>query len=66
VAASTNDNTVAEGQTITASGGGTLGFLESASYGPASGTGTLTYTDGSTQSYTLNAPDWWSTTGARR
>jgi hypothetical protein len=60
-AAGTNDNTVAEGQTISMSGGGTLGFLVSASYGPASGTGTLTYTDGSTQSYTLNAPDWWST-----
>ena len=35
-------------------------FLVSASYGPASGTGTITYTDGSTQSYTLDAPDWWS------
>jgi Carbohydrate binding module (family 6)/F5/8 type C domain/Glycosyl hydrolase family 95 catalytic domain len=62
VAAGTNDNTVAEGQTITMSGGGTLGFLVSASYGPVSGTGTVTYTDGSTQSYTLTSPDWWSTT----
>ena len=44
---------MAEGQTITTSGSGTLGFLVSASYGPASGTGTITYTDGSTQSYTL-------------
>ncbi len=61
VAAGTNDNTVAEGQTITMSGSGTLGFLVSASYGPASGTGTITYTDGSTQSFTLNSPDWWST-----
>ncbi|HEX3963019.1 MAG TPA: carbohydrate-binding protein, partial [Trebonia sp.] len=62
VAAGTNDNTVAEGQTITMSGSGTLGFLVSGSYGPASGTGTITYTDGSTQGYTLNAPDWFSTT----
>ena len=62
VAAGTDDNTVAEGQTITMSGSGTLGFLVSASYGPASGTGTITYTDGSTQSYTLTSPDWWSTT----
>jgi hypothetical protein len=62
VAAGTNDNTVAEGQTITLSGSGTLGFLVSASYGPASGTGILTYTDGSTQSYSLTAPDWFSTT----
>jgi Carbohydrate binding module (family 6) len=61
VTAGTNDNTVAEGQTITMSGSGTLGFLVSASYGPASGTGTITYTDGSTQSYTLNSPDWFST-----
>ena len=61
VAAGTNDNTVAEGQTITMSGSGTLGFLVSASYGPATGTGTITYTDGSTQGYTLNAPDWFST-----
>ena len=62
VAAGTNDNTVAEGQTIDMSGSGTLGFLASASYGPATGTGTITYTDGSTQSYTLTVPDWWSTT----
>ena len=62
VAAGTNDNTVAEGQTISMSGSGTLGFLVSASYGPASGTGTITYTDGSTQSYTLTSPDWFSTT----
>ena len=61
VAAGSNDNTVAEGQTIAMSGSGTLGFLVSGSYGPASGTGTITYTDGSTQSYTLNAPDWFST-----
>jgi len=62
VAAGTNDNTVTEDQTITMSGSGTLGFLVSASYGPVSGTGTITYTDGSTQSYTLTSPDWWSTT----
>jgi Carbohydrate binding module (family 6)/F5/8 type C domain/Abnormal spindle-like microcephaly-assoc'd, ASPM-SPD-2-Hydin len=62
VAAGVDDNTVAEGQIITLSGSGTLGFLVSASYGPATGTGTITYTDGSTQSYTLTSPDWWSTT----
>jgi hypothetical protein len=61
-AASTNDNTVAEGQTIDVSGSGSsIGFLLSASYGPASGTATITYTDGSTQTVTLNAPDWFST-----
>lgn len=61
VAAGVNDNTVAEGQKIAVTASGTLGFLISASYGPASGTGTITYTDGSTQSYTLTAPDWFST-----
>jgi hypothetical protein len=61
-AAGTNDNTVAEGQTIDVSGSGSsIGFLVSASYGPASGTATITYTDGSTQTVTLNAPDWFST-----
>jgi hypothetical protein len=63
VSAGTADNTVAEGQTITLSGSGSeLGFLLSASYGPATGTGTITYTDGTTQSYTLTSPDWFSTT----
>ncbi len=62
VSAGTNDNTVAEGQTISLSGSPhTLGFLVSASYGPATGSGTITYTDGSTQSYTLTVPDWFST-----
>ena len=61
VAAGTSDNTVAEGQKVAVTAAGTLGFLISASYGPASGTGTITYTDGSTQSYTLTAPDWFST-----
>ena len=61
-AAGTDDNTVAEGQTVDVSGSGSgIGFLLSASYGPASGTATITYTDGSTQSVSLNAPDWFST-----
>jgi Carbohydrate binding module (family 6) len=61
VAAGVADNTVAEGQKIAVTASGTLGFLISASYGPATGTGTITYTDGTTQSYTLTAPDWFST-----
>jgi hypothetical protein len=62
-AAGSADNTVAEGQRIALSGSAsTLGFLVSASYGPATGTGTVTYTDGSTQSFTLTSPDWFSTT----
>jgi hypothetical protein len=62
VAAGSADNTVAEGQRIALSGSkSTLGFLVSASYGPASGTGTVSYTDGSTLSFTLTSPDWFST-----
>ncbi len=58
------DNVVSNGQVISLSGSATtLGFLLSASYGPASGTGTITYTDGSTQSFTLTAADWWNPSG---
>jgi hypothetical protein len=63
VSAGTEDNTVADGQDITIGASGShIGFLLSASYGPASGFGVITYTDGTTQSYTLTSPDWWSTT----
>ncbi|MGH3170243.1 MAG: glycoside hydrolase family 3 C-terminal domain-containing protein, partial [Trebonia sp.] len=59
--AGTPDNVVAEGQTIDASGSGTtLGFLGFGTYGTNTGTGTITYTDGSTQSFTLSFADWWS------
>ncbi|NUP51864.1 MAG: hypothetical protein HOW97_31780, partial [Catenulispora sp.] len=64
VAAGVKDNTVAENQIITMSGSGTLGFLLNSSYGPVSGTGTITYTDGTKQSYTLSSADWWSATPA--
>ncbi|GIH15406.1 glycoside hydrolase family 3 C-terminal domain-containing protein [Rugosimonospora africana] len=57
------DNVVAGGQVISASGtGDTLGFLLAATYGPATGTGRVSYADGSTQSFTLSAPDWYSAT----
>ena len=55
------DNIVAGGQTVPFTGSGTkLGFLGTADYGSASGTGLITYTDGTTQSYTLSFSDWWS------
>jgi lysophospholipase L1-like esterase len=61
----TPDNAIATGQLISASGSGTtLGFLISASYGPASAAGTLQYSDGTTQSYTLASPDWFVTGSA--
>jgi alpha-galactosidase len=55
------DNVVAQGQSFTVSGtGSNVGFLAAATHGPASGTGTINYTDGSTQDFTLTLPDWYS------
>jgi hypothetical protein len=60
------DNTVASGQTIALSGSGSiLGFLLSADYGSASGTGTITFTDGTTEPFTLTSPDWWGPPGSK-
>ncbi len=56
-----NDNVVAGGQTIALSGSGsTLGFLGSGAYGTATGTGTIVYSDGTRQSFTLSLSDWYS------
>lgn len=63
-AAGQPDNVVADGQAFQLSGSGSqLGFLltgtyVSSSHGSAAGTGEVVYTDGSTSSFTLNAPDW--------
>jgi hypothetical protein len=60
-AAGAPDNVVAAGQTVLvapAAGATTLGILGSASYGPSQGTATITYTDGSTQTFTLGFSDW--------
>lgn len=58
------DNTMAEGQTIAISGSGSsLGFLTAANNSPESGTGTIYYTDGSTQKYTLSAGNFWYPSG---
>lgn len=57
------DNVVADGQTIGLPGTGpTLGILGASDYGTATGTGTIRYTDGSTQRFTVSFPDWWSNT----
>lgn len=54
-----NDNVVPRGQTVTITGNGSsLGFLTSAVNGSSTGTGTITYTDGTTQSFSLTVPDW--------
>ena len=58
------DNTMAQGQTIAVSGSGsTLGFLTAANNSTESGTGTIYYTDGSTQSFTLNVGNFWDASG---
>jgi predicted alpha-1,2-mannosidase len=59
VAAGANDNWQVSGQVVPLSGtGSTLAFLGSATNGPSSGTITVTYTDGSTQTFTLAFSDW--------
>jgi NPCBM-associated, NEW3 domain of alpha-galactosidase len=59
-AAGSPDNVVASGQEVTIDrSGNELGFLDTATYGPASGEGTIIYADGSTQAFTLSVPDWY-------
>jgi beta-glucosidase len=60
-AVGTPDDVIADGQTIDLSGSGTdLGFLGAGAFGAASGTGTITYTDGTTQQYSLVMSDWYN------
>jgi hypothetical protein len=55
------DNALASGQEIAVQGSGSeIGFLDTATYGPAQGQGTIIYADGTTQSFTLSVPDWYS------
>ena len=57
----TPNDVIADGQTIDLSGTGTdLGFLGAGAFGAASGTGTITYTDGTTQPYSLVMADWYN------
>jgi len=64
VASAEPDNTMAEGQTIAISGSGaSLGFLAAANNSAESGTGTIYYTDGSTQSFTLDVGNFWYPAG---
>jgi hypothetical protein len=61
--AGTPDNIEADGRAIDLTGtGGTLGFLGAGANGASSGTITVTYTDGSTQQFTIGFGDWASTT----
>ncbi|MBA3822713.1 MAG: hypothetical protein H0X24_02270 [Ktedonobacterales bacterium] len=59
VTAGASDNWVASGQTINiTTNSPSLSFLGSATNGPSSGTATITYTDNSTQTFTLAFSDW--------
>jgi len=62
-AAGQPDNLVAAGQVISVppvAGATELGVMGSATNGPSSGTLTITYTDGTTQTATLGLTDWTS------
>jgi beta-glucosidase len=55
------DNVRAAGQTVAVTGTGTvLGFLGAGGFGTQSGTITITYTDGSTQTATVSFADWYA------
>jgi beta-galactosidase GanA len=58
------DNTMAEGQIVDVSGHGSkLGFLTATNNSPLSGAGVIYYTDGTTQSYSLNVGNFWYAAG---
>jgi hypothetical protein len=57
------DNVLANGQTLLVSGAGsTLGFVGVGSPANEGGTGTVTYTDGSTSSYEVSLGNYFNTT----
>ncbi|TVT16860.1 GH92 family glycosyl hydrolase [Amycolatopsis acidiphila] len=58
------DNVIAQGQTVNVSGSGQLAFLGAAANGNASGTVTVTYTDGTTSTANLGFSDWTLGAGA--
>jgi hypothetical protein len=64
VPAGTPDNVEADGQLIAVSGSGTsLAFLGSATGNSITATGTVFYTDGTSQQFTLTLGNWWGATG---
>lgn len=59
-AAGRPDNVTSSGQALTIHGAGrALAFLVTAGWGPARGTATVVYSNGSTQRFTIGAPDWY-------
>jgi hypothetical protein len=64
-AAGQPDNTAANGQLIAVNGqGSTLGFLGASNSGSPSGTGTVFYADGTTDTFTVGLDDFWYDPGA--
>jgi glucoamylase len=62
VAPGSRDNVVADGQTISLWGrGSTLGIVGASAHGSASGTFTVSYTDGSTSTASVTLGDWIDT-----
>jgi len=58
VSAGSADNYQANGQTVAVSGSGTIAFLGAATNGPSTGTATVNFTDGTSQTVTLSFSDW--------
>jgi beta-glucosidase len=55
------DNVEANGQAVALTGSGSsLAFLGASASGTHGGTGTVYYTDGSSEPYTLSFSDWWT------
>jgi len=59
----TPDNVEANGQVVALSGSGsTLAFLGASTNGTQGGTGTVYYSDGTSQQFTASFSDWWAPT----
>ena len=68
-AAGSHDDVQASGQVIPVTpvnGATTLAFLGAASFGPSVGTATITYTDGSTQTFSMVFSDWVLNNGSAK
>ena len=66
LAQAADGSTMAQGQTIAVSGSGSassLGLLLAANNSAEAGTGTIYYTDGSSQAFTLSAGNFWYPAG---
>src|SRR5262249_4734423 len=54
-------NVEAAGQVVEVPGSGDhLAFLGASTSGPRGGIGIVSYTDGTTQQFTISFPDWWT------